>query len=104
MGTSDLRPREHLLAGGACPSWMERRLEGEAASGEGISRESKRHRVWALWGRITAPQCVRVCVCVCVCVCVLGGGCSEGLPGVRSPGRTATVRAQGASRALSLPH
>ena len=55
------------MAGGACPSWMERRLEGEAASGEGISRESKRHRVWALWGRITAPQCVCVCVCVCVC-------------------------------------
>lgn len=66
MGTSDLRPREHLLAGGACPSWMERRLEGEAASGEGISRESKQHRVWALWGRDTAPQ--HMCVC--------GGGCA----------------------------
>ena len=53
------------MAGGARPSWMERRLEGEAASGEGISRESKQHRVWALWGHVTAPQ--HVCVCVWVC-------------------------------------
>ena len=52
------------MAGGARPSWMETRLEGEAASGEGIFRESKQHRVWALWGRVTALQHV------------WGGGCS----------------------------
>ena len=73
---------------------MERRLEGEAASGEGISRESKQHRVWALWGRVTAPQ--HVCVCV--------GMFSEGLPGAHSPAERPPVRAQGASNALSLPH